>query len=112
VPAGLALPAFRLLAGLKRLRGGAFDLFGWQADRKLERTLIGEYRALIRGVAETVTSATLHTAIELAAAPELVAGYGPVKEAGVEAFRARVAELLPKLDERSDVSTVPEKVTA
>jgi indolepyruvate ferredoxin oxidoreductase len=36
-------------------------------------------------------------AIEVAAAPELIAGYGPVKEEGVAKFRARVRELLPKL---------------
>jgi indolepyruvate ferredoxin oxidoreductase len=37
-------------------------------------------------------------AIEIAAAADLIAGYGPVKEAGVEAYHARVAGLLPKLD--------------
>jgi indolepyruvate ferredoxin oxidoreductase len=97
VPGWLVLPGFRLLAKLKGLRGGAFDPFGWQADRKLERALIGEYRNLIRQVASTVTPASLHTAVEIAAAADLVAGYGPVKEQGVEAFRVLTAEQLPKL---------------
>ncbi|HEX8056299.1 MAG TPA: indolepyruvate ferredoxin oxidoreductase family protein [Novosphingobium sp.] len=98
IPGWLALPMFRLLARLKGLRGTAFDPLGWQADRKLERALIGEYRDLIRGVVARITLANLHTAIELAAAADLIAGYGPVKEAGVETYHARVAELLPKLD--------------
>jgi indolepyruvate ferredoxin oxidoreductase len=98
VPGWLALPVFRLLARLKGLRGTPFDPFGWQADRRLERALIGEYRALIERVAEKATPATLHTAVEIAAAADLVAGYGPVKEQGAAAFRARVAELLPELD--------------
>jgi indolepyruvate ferredoxin oxidoreductase len=92
------LPAFRLLAKLKGLRGTPFDPLGWQADRKLERALIGEYRDVIRKVAAKVTPASLHTAVEIAAAADLVAGYGPVKEQGVEAFRARVAELRPKVE--------------
>jgi indolepyruvate ferredoxin oxidoreductase len=98
VPAWLVLPAFRLLAKLKRLRGTPFDVLGWQADRRLERALIGEYRTLIRDVAAKVTPATLHTATEIAAAADLIAGYGPVKDQGVEAYRARVAELLPALE--------------
>jgi indolepyruvate ferredoxin oxidoreductase len=98
IPGWLALPAFRLLAKLKGLRGTPFDVLGWQADRRLERALIGEYRDLIREVAGKITSANLHTATEIAAAADLIAGYGPVKEQGVEAFRARVAELLRQLD--------------
>ncbi|MBW8752753.1 MAG: indolepyruvate ferredoxin oxidoreductase family protein [Sphingomonadales bacterium] len=89
---------FRLLAKMKRLRGTAFDPFGYTAERRMERALIGEYRELIRGVAAKVTPATLHIAVEIAAAADLVAGYGPVKDQGVEALRARVAELLPLLD--------------
>ena len=39
--------AFRLLKKLKGLRGGAFDIFGYTAERKLERALIGEYFATV-----------------------------------------------------------------
>jgi indolepyruvate ferredoxin oxidoreductase len=92
---------FRLLAKMKRLRGTAFDVFGHTAERRMERALIGEYRDLIRDVAAKVTPATLHTAVEIAAAADLVAGYGPVKDQGVEAYRARVSELLPSLDAAS-----------
>jgi indolepyruvate ferredoxin oxidoreductase len=37
----------KLLARLRFLRGTALDPFGWQADRKLERRLIGEFEQLI-----------------------------------------------------------------
>jgi indolepyruvate ferredoxin oxidoreductase len=103
------LPAFRLLARFKGLRGGAFDPFRFQADRRLERALISEYRNLIREVAAKVTPASLHTAVEIAAAAELVAGYGPVKEQGIVTFRARVGELLPKLN--SETATPAERVS-
>ena len=97
-PGWLVLPAFRALARLKGLRGTAFDVMGWQADRRLERAMIGEYRALIRDVAARVRPETLHAAVEIAATGELITGYGPVKEQGVAAFRSRVAELLPRLE--------------
>jgi indolepyruvate ferredoxin oxidoreductase len=99
VPEWLAFPMFRMLAGLKGLRGTALDLPGYQAERRMERALIGEYKALIREAATKVTSASLHTAVEIAASADLVAGYGPVKEAGVEQYRARISELMPKLAE-------------
>ncbi len=97
-PGWLVFPLFRLLATLKGLRGGPFDLFGHSAERRMERGLVTEYRELIRAVAAKVTPAGLHTAVELAAAAELIAGFGPVKLAGVEAYRARVAELLQELN--------------
>ena len=90
-------PLFRVLARFKGLRGGLFDVFGYSAERRMERALIGEYRDLVRTVAARVSPDTLPIAIDLAAAAELIAGFGPVKDAGVLAFRARVAELLPSL---------------
>ena len=97
-PAWLAFPMFRVLAKLKGLRGTAFDVFGYTAERRLERALIGEYRDLVNDVVARVTWATMPVAVELAAAADLICGYGPVKDAGVAAYRARVAELLPVLD--------------
>ncbi|HMO69411.1 MAG TPA: indolepyruvate ferredoxin oxidoreductase family protein, partial [Novosphingobium sp.] len=91
-------PVFRLLARGKGLRGTVFDPFGYTAERRMERALIGEYRALISHLAERVTPATMTTAIELAAATDLVVGFGPVKEAGVAAFRERVAQLRAMLE--------------
>jgi 8-oxo-dGTP pyrophosphatase MutT (NUDIX family) len=44
------MTAFKLLARLKGLRGGAFDIFGKTEERKTERALIGEYRASIEEV--------------------------------------------------------------
>jgi len=102
-------PVFRALAGMKRLRGTPLDLFGYTAERRLERALIGEYRALVERIVGEVTPASLSVAVDIAACADLIAGYGPVKDAGVEAYRARVAELLPRLAVASPASeAVPE----
>jgi indolepyruvate ferredoxin oxidoreductase len=87
------LPAFRLLARFKFLRGTAFDPFGHFAERRLERRLIGEYRELIDGVVERLDAATLPAGIELARAAGEIGGYGPVKEAAVAQYRARLETL-------------------
>ncbi len=91
---GWVLPLFRLLRRGKALRGTPFDPFGHTAERRLERALIGEYQAMVRSLAEGMTAGKLALATEIAAAPALAAGYGPVKEAGVAAYRARVEALL------------------
>ena len=37
------MPVFRMLAKLRFLRGTPLDIFGYSADRKLERDLIAGY---------------------------------------------------------------------
>lgn len=92
-------PVFRLLAKMKGLRGTAFDPFGHTAERKMERGLIGEYQALIRDLADRIGADQMPLATEIARAPSLIAGYGPVKEEGVEAYHAKVRDLLARLDQ-------------
>ena len=98
-------PVFRMLAGLKRLRGTPFDVFGYTAERRMERRLIDEYRETILSLADRIAPVQLPIAIEIAAAASSIAGYGPVKEAGVETYRARVAELLASLDRPAEKAT-------
>lgn len=88
------LPFFGLLAKLKGVRGTALDPFGYQAERRMERALIGEYQSLILGLADSVTERTIGIATEIAAAAAEIKGYGPIKHAGVERYRAQVAKLM------------------
>jgi len=86
--------AFKLLAKLKGLRGGAFDVFGYTAERKMERGLIAEYRAMVEGLLPALDAMSHATAVELAALPEQIRGFGHVKEKAVAEYRVRKAELL------------------
>jgi indolepyruvate ferredoxin oxidoreductase len=86
--------AFKLLAKLKGLRGGAFDLFGRTAERRMERALIGEYRAMVEGLLPALDAGNHATALELAALPEQIRGFGHVKEQAVAAYHLRKIELL------------------
>ena len=58
----------------------------------MERRLIGEYRELILSLVGTISDANMPAAIELAGAAASIAGYGPVKGAGVAAYRERVED--------------------
>ncbi|HEY1077454.1 MAG TPA: indolepyruvate ferredoxin oxidoreductase family protein [Fontimonas sp.] len=95
------LTAFRLLAPFKVLRGTVFDPFGYFAERRMERRLIGEYRALIDGLVERLDETRLVTAIEIARAAGEIGGYGPVKEAAVAKYRERLQGLLETFEQAS-----------
>ena len=88
--------AFALLARMKGLRGGALDLFGKTAHRRMERELIDEYRGMIERALGTLSAgdeAAYSRAVEIAQLPDIIRGYEDIKEANVEQFRARAAEL-------------------
>jgi len=88
------LTAFRLLASLKRLRGTAFDVFGRTAERQMERRLIAEYEATIDLLLASLDATNHGLAVQIAAVPESMRGFGHVKEKNVVAAKAREASLL------------------
>lgn len=90
---GWMWPVLHLLAGMKGLRGTAFDPFGHTSERRMERQLVQDYRALIRGIASRLDPSRLRAAVELAAAASEIRGYGPVKHASVARYRKRIVEL-------------------
>ena len=93
--------AFGLLAKLRGLRGGTFDIFGYTAERKMERQLIVEYFATIERLLAKLDAGNVGLAAEIAAIPEHIRGYGHVKEAHLHKAKTREASLLAKWDARS-----------
>jgi len=85
---------FAVLAKLKGLRGTAFDIFGRTEERRTERALIGEYRASIDEVLQTLSASNLTQAVEIARIPEDIRGYGHVKERHLAAARPKWAALM------------------
>ena len=89
--------AFRLLARMKGLRGTALDVFGRTAERRMERQLIADYRALLETLIAQPRLASSPEALELASLPETMRGFGHVKEANVAKAKQREKELLAAL---------------
>ncbi len=104
IPGWVALPLFRVLRHGKRLRGTALDLFGRQPERQWERALIGQYQADLRRVIDGLRPDNLDAAVALAEIPDLIRGFGPVKEANRVKAMERREKLLAAL------SREPERV--
>jgi len=90
------LTAFRLLARLKMLRGTRLDPFGRTAERRMERRLIVDYIDLVNRLATRLDRGNHGLALEIAALPLAMRGFGHVKDANVKAALARQGELLQR----------------
>ncbi len=88
------MSVFALLARLKGLRGGMFDIFGYTAERKMERRLISDYRATISSLLPLLTAENLSGAVAIASIPGDIRGYGHVKERHLALAQEKQARLL------------------
>ncbi|MBT8152469.1 indolepyruvate ferredoxin oxidoreductase family protein [Epibacterium ulvae] len=90
-----------LLARMKRLRGTPFDVFGYSAERKMERALIRQYESdmatwlVLDG--DDTASVRLDPLVALAELPLQIRGFGPVKTANEVTAAKRREELLAAL---------------
>jgi indolepyruvate ferredoxin oxidoreductase len=100
--------AFKLLARMKGLRGTPFDVFGHSAERKTERRLIGEYEATIASVIAALDTANHAMAVQIAALPEQIRGFGHVKEKNLAKVKAREANLLAAFRNPAGAATAAE----
>jgi indolepyruvate ferredoxin oxidoreductase len=88
---------FRLLAKGKRLRGTAWDVFGYTEERKLERRMITDYEGLLEEIVEHLSPQTHATALALASLPLDIKGFGHIKLRNYKAAKAREGALLARL---------------
>jgi len=93
------MKAFALLAKCKGLRGGRFDIFGYSAERRLERALPKEYMVMMRNLLPHLNQENLPIAVALASVPEDIRGYGHVKERHYKAAKAKQERLLAEFNQ-------------
>jgi indolepyruvate ferredoxin oxidoreductase len=89
------LTALKLLKRFKGLRGTRLDPFGYSAERRSERGLIGEYEQTVQSILASLDQQSLKPAVKYAAWPNLVRGFGPIKEQSIvdmQAARAKLSE--------------------
>jgi indolepyruvate ferredoxin oxidoreductase len=94
IPGWLGLPLFRVLRHGKLVRGSVVDPFGYQAERRAERALVGQYAGDLRSVLAGLTAAHFDTAVALAELPDQIRGFGPVKDANRAKAEVRRTQLL------------------
>ncbi|MDW3222225.1 MAG: indolepyruvate ferredoxin oxidoreductase family protein [Paracoccaceae bacterium] len=83
----------RVLAKMKWLRGTPFDPFGYTGERRMERALIKQYERDMTEVLPLLDEGTRAAITALAALPQQIKGFGPVKQAN-EAKAAKSREAL------------------
>jgi indolepyruvate ferredoxin oxidoreductase len=81
LPGWIALPLFRVMRHGKVLRGTPLDLFGRQHERQMERALIEQYIGDLRKALAALRPDTQDAAVGLAELPDMIRGFGPVKQA-------------------------------
>ncbi|MGD9913323.1 MAG: indolepyruvate ferredoxin oxidoreductase family protein [Rhizobiaceae bacterium] len=97
---------FRVLAALKGLRGGVFDLFGYTAERRMERMLLASYETDLDLIQTQLTAGKIEAAQALASVPELIRGYGHVKQASVVRAAGEHERLLTRFRQEAAAPTL------
>jgi len=96
------MKAFALLAPLKRLRGTRLDPFGYTAERRRERALIGEYEHALGRLLDGLRPQNRDLAVEIAALPLGMRGFGHVKERNVQLVQSRGAILMQRFEDAGE----------
>jgi len=84
---------FRLLAKFKGLRGTRLDVFGHTEERRHERALRDAYLAGLNRIASELSAKNHDLAIAIASVPDEIRGFGHVKDAALQAAKAKEADL-------------------
>ena len=87
-------PILRLLAKGKHVRGKRLDPMGWTKERRQNRHLIAQYREMLEMSAANLSAGNLTQVKLIAELPDLIRGFGHVREANLEIYRTKRRELM------------------
>jgi indolepyruvate ferredoxin oxidoreductase len=93
------MKGFRLLAAMKGLRGTALDLFGYTAERRMERQALREYEADLDLIVGALAPGRIEAATALASVPALIRGYGHVRQASAMKAAGERSRLIERLNQ-------------
>jgi indolepyruvate ferredoxin oxidoreductase len=95
------LPVFRTLAKLKVLRGTPLDVFGYTAERRMERGLIIRYEQTVDEIIRHGTACNYQAVVRAASMVEKIRGYGHVKERNFKSVDAEWTDSVARLSKPS-----------
>jgi len=96
------LPIFKILSKFKFLRGTLLDPFGKTKERKMERFLINQYKNDLDKILNELNSKNISLAVQIASIPEMIRGYGHVKEENIKKAERKREELLEIWNSKED----------
>jgi len=88
------MAAMKVLAGLRGLRGTPLDVFRVSEERRMQRHLLADYRVLVDMMLSGLTPQNHAAAVDLAALPLEMRGFGHVLERNVKAVKEKEVALL------------------
>ncbi|WP_171121347.1 MULTISPECIES: indolepyruvate ferredoxin oxidoreductase family protein [unclassified Ruegeria] len=88
------LGPLKIMSKFKFLRGTPLDIFGYSAERRMERALIKQYERDFKEVSSLVTPQTKDAVVALAQLPLDIRGFGPVLKENEAKAAKRREELL------------------
>jgi len=94
IPAWIITPFFRVLAGLKGLRGTPFDIFGFSSERKHEKRLLSDCLTDIEGILANLSTQNYDIACDWIGALASVRGFGPVKADSMKRYSEKRSEFV------------------
>jgi len=92
------LPVFKLLKRFRFLRGTALDPFGYTEERRTERALIREYEDTVERLLAGLTPQNHAAAVQIAALPDEIRGFGHIKARTLAPARKKRDELLARYE--------------
>jgi indolepyruvate ferredoxin oxidoreductase len=101
---GYMMTMFKLLAPLKGLRGTKLDIFGYSAERKMEKGLIDELNQTVDQLVDGLTEEKLQLATEIIELVLDVRGYGHVKEANYAQYQLRLQQQLARFKDNIGIA--------
>ncbi len=87
-------PVLQVLAKCKGVRGTWLDPFGHTEERRLERQLITDYERTVEELEGGLRSDNVALAVDVAALPATIRGYGHIKRRNIDAAKIRETALL------------------
>ncbi len=86
--------ALRGLAMARGLRGTWLDPMGYSQDRREDRAVLAQYRAILDVILPRLNADSLDAACRIAELADKIKGYGPVRHAQLVAVRAQWARMM------------------
>jgi indolepyruvate ferredoxin oxidoreductase len=99
--------AFPVMARMKGLRGTPLDVFGYTAERKMERGLIADFEAGLDKLIANLSPERLPIAVKIAAVPQQIRGFGHIKDAAVKPAKAEEARLWAEWEKAGQKELAP-----
>jgi indolepyruvate ferredoxin oxidoreductase len=93
LPGWIVTAVFPVLARLKGLRGTRLDLFGYSHERRAERALITDYEQDLDQMVAGLDAKRLGLALKIAAIPQMIRGFGPIKAKAMAAAKIARGDL-------------------